>query len=116
MAAETGGITVTDAWSRAPTGPALPGVAYLTITDTGAADRLTAISTPAAAHAMLHQSRMTNGVLEGVTQRLEPGDSLPITLTFEHAGPVTATVTVRPVGAAQPSGRDKGGTDMEHRH
>lgn len=129
VAAFADGITVTDAWSRATPGTATPGVAYLTITDRGAADTLTAVSTPVAASAMLHQSKTENGIssmtpvealpiaaggtvtlapggyhimLEGLKQPLKAGDSFPLTLTFAHAGAVTATVTVKPLGAMKP--------------
>ena len=46
MAADPGGISVTDAWSRVTAGTSTPGVAYLTITDTGAADALTGVKQP----------------------------------------------------------------------
>jgi hypothetical protein len=124
-----GGLSVTGAWSRATIGTAAPGVAYLTITDTGAADTITGISTPVAATASLHQSSMENGVmhmapvpslpvaagatvtlapggyhimLEGLKAPLKAGDQFPLTVVFDHAGPVTTTVTVKPLGAAKP--------------
>lgn len=44
---------------------------------------------PGADHLMLTQMKRT----------LKPGDSFPLTLRFAHAGKVTTTVTVRPLGA-----------------
>jgi copper(I)-binding protein len=117
-----GGIAVSDAWSRATSVASVPGVVYLTITDTGMPDRLTGASTPVAASASLHQTRSENGVdrmlpvdgvdvsagtplsfapggyhimLMGLKQPLKAGDEFSLTLSFVHAGPVTTTVTVR---------------------
>jgi hypothetical protein len=133
------GIAVTDAWSRATPGIATPGVVYLTITDTGAKDRVTGASTPVAAMAHLHQSRNENGVekmlpvdgidvapgapvklepggyhlmLMGLKQPLKAGDQFPVTLTFEHAGAVTTTVTVRSIDGTD--AKPMGGMDMKH--
>jgi copper(I)-binding protein len=141
QAAFAGDITVTDAWSRATIGTTAPGVAYLTITDSGAADTLTGIATPVAASAMLHQSTTENGVssmhmvdalpvgagatvklapggyhimLEGLKQPLKAGDTFPLTLSFKTAGAVTTTVTVRPLGADKPKDDTMGGMDMGH--
>jgi copper(I)-binding protein len=41
-------------------------------------------------------------MLMGLKQQLKPGDSFPVTLTFEHAAPVTATVMVGTAGASEP--------------
>lgn len=134
-------IAVTDAWSRPTAGTAAPGVVYLTITDGGAADRLTGASSPVAASAGLHQTTAENGIMKmrpvdgidvssaapvklapngyhimlmNLKQALKPGDQFPVTLTFAHAGAVTTTVTVRPMGGeAAPS---MGGMDMGHAH
>jgi copper(I)-binding protein len=138
-AASAEGVGVSDAWSRATVTTAAPGVAYLTITDTGAADSVTGVSTPIAASASLHQSTTEGGVmrmtpvpalpiaaggtvtlapggyhimLEGLTQALKAGDQFPLTLTFEHAGPITTMVTVKPLGTAAKSMMD----DMSHHH
>ena len=114
-------ITVTKAWSRATASAASAGVVYFTATDAGAPDRLTAASTPFAAKAQLHESKMENGIMKmrpidglaiskdipitlapggyhlmltGLTQALKAGQTFPLTLTFEHAGAITTTVTV----------------------
>jgi hypothetical protein len=115
------GIDIEDAWSRAAMQGGT-GVVYLTITDTGAPDRLVSITAPVAGKAELHESFNEQGVskmravaglavapgkptklgpggyhimLMGLKQPLKEGDRFPVTLNFEHAGPVSATVTVR---------------------
>jgi copper(I)-binding protein len=130
--AQRNDIRVENAWSRAAQQGGT-GVVYLTIVDSGAADRLTAVASPVAARAELHQSSSENGVVrmrdmaalpvaEGKTLRLTPngyhimlmdlkqpltaGDAFPIVLTFEKAGPVTATVTVQRLGRSLPIGHD----------
>jgi len=124
-------ISVTDVWARASAGAADTGAVYATITDTGHPDRLTGASTPAAAMAELHETINANGVMQmravpglklepgkpvtfapggyhimlmGLKQPLKAGDSFPLTLTFEHAPPVTVQATVKPIGAAAPGG------------
>ncbi len=129
-------IAISDAWSRATPPGAKTGVVYLTVTDKGAADSLTAVATPVAEMAMLHESKTVNGIsqmrpvetapvsadaplklapggyhimLEGLKQPLKAGESFPVTLTFAQAGAVTATVEVRALGA---TGHDMGNMDM----
>lgn len=136
--ADPADIAVSDAWSRATPPGAKTGVVYLTVTDTGAADSLTAVETPVAETAMLHESKTVNGVsqmrpveaapvsvdaplklapggyhimLEGLKQPLKAGESFPVTLTFAQAGAVTATVEVRSLGGG---GHDMGTMDMGH--
>jgi copper(I)-binding protein len=130
--AQQNGIRVENAWSR----PALQGrtgVVYLTVTDDGAADRLTSIASSVAAKAELHESFNENGVakmrgvaalpvaqgkqltlapngyhimLMGLKQPLKQGDTFPITLGFANAGQVTATVTVQKSGGDMSAGHD----------
>jgi len=83
-------------------------------------------STPAADHAEIHEMKMDNGVMEmrpvpsltvdpGKTVVLEPsgyhvmltglkaplkeGQTVPLTLTFAHAGPQQVTASIAKVGA-----------------
>ncbi len=118
--AEDGPISIQHAWSR-PAAAGRVGVIYLTITDSGAPDTLTAVATPVAEDAMLHQSSMVKGMSEmrmidsvpvaagkpatlapggmhvmlmGLKRKLVAGDTFPVTLTFTHAGQITTTVTV----------------------
>jgi periplasmic copper chaperone A len=137
--AQQNGVQVQHTWSRA-TVPGQTGVIYLTISDTGAPDRLTSVASPVAASAALHESFSENGVskmreiaglavspgapvtlapggyhimLMGLKQPLKQGDAFPVTLTFEKAGAVTATVTVEKPGAGAPAAHGaRGGATM----
>jgi copper(I)-binding protein len=122
-------VQVENAWARATAAGAMSGGIFLTVTDTGAPDRLLGASTPVAATAQLHETVNDNGVMRmrpvaglpleagkpvvlkpggyhvmlmGLKQQLKPGDTFPVTLTFEKAAPVTATVTVGKAGASVP--------------
>ncbi len=133
-------ITLDDAWSRATMTPAQAGAIYVTITDHGAPDRLIGASTPVAGKAELHESIRDGNIMKmrsvaalAVTpkaptslspggyhimltelkQPLAAGQTFPLTLTFEKAGAVQTTVTVKPAGAS--GGMDMGaGHDMQH--
>jgi copper(I)-binding protein len=137
--AQQAGITVENAWSRAAM-QGRTGVVYLTITDAGAPDRLSSAASPVAGQAELHESFTENGVakmravaalplapgqsvmlspggyhimLMGLKHELKPGETFPITLNFDNAGAITATVTVQKAGAVMPMGHDSmGGMNM----
>ncbi len=137
--AQQNSVTVENAWSRVAAAGRI-GVVYLTIIDTGAPDQVTAVASPVSASAGLHQSFDDHGVakmrdmatlpvepgkpvtlapgsyhimLTGLKQPLRQGDEFPITLSFEKAGRVTTTVTVRKAGAGMPMGHDTmGGANM----
>jgi periplasmic copper chaperone A len=137
--AQQNGITVENAWSRAAAA-GRTGVVYLTITDAGAADRLTGVASPVAARVDLHESFIDNGVskmrdvaalpvepgkpvmlapggyhimLTGLKQTLKQGDTFPLTLSFQNSGQITATVTVQSAGGGAPMGHDSmGGMNM----
>ena len=126
-AALAGGIEVENAWARASIGTERPGVAYMTIRNSGAAsDRLLGAKTPVSKRAMVHESLMKDGVIKmrpaedidiapGATVMLEPGglhlmltflqkklvedESFALTLTFEHAGEVMVDVMIAGMGA-----------------
>jgi copper(I)-binding protein len=133
--ADEAAIHIDHVWSRAAISRH-EGVVYLTITDTGAEDTLTGVTTPVAAEAALHQSIDDHGVmkirpagplpvepgkpvtlapggyhimLKGLKQTLKQGDRFSVTLTFTKAGTVTATATVQNAGATMPS-MDEGKT------
>jgi hypothetical protein len=99
---------------------------YLTITNSGTPDTLTAVSTPVAGMAQVHQTTNDSGVMKmrpvtslsigqdksvtlapggyhimlmNLKQALKQGESFPVTLTFAKAGPVTATAMVEKAGA-----------------
>lgn len=124
-----GGILVEGAWARASIGTERPGVAYMTIRNSGPeSDRLIGAKTPVAKRAMVHESLMRDGVMKmrpagnieiapGGAVVLEPGglhlmltfrqkklvegDAFPLTLSFEHAGDVRVHVMVAGMGAKQ---------------
>ncbi len=126
-ASNGGGIKVAGTWTTA-TPPGAPSASgYMEITNTGSStDRLTAVSSPLAAGAMLHDMDIANGIasmrmLDGIDipagktitlapnglhimfvtlkQPLKTGDSFPVVLTFAKAGKVEATLPVLPIGS-----------------
>jgi copper(I)-binding protein len=120
-------ITVEHPWARASAGTARTGAAYMTITDQGQPDQLIGASTPAADTAELHESMSDMGTMKmrplaglplksgqplklspggyhvmlfGLKAPLKAGDTFPLTMRFEHAPPMTVTVTVEPITAS----------------
>lgn len=131
-------VAVTGAWARATPGKAENGAAYLTL-EAVAADRLTDISTPAAKQAELHTMTMDGNVMKmrqldgidlpagqivalkpgathimliGLSQPLRPGQSFPLTLHFDKAGPQQVNVMVEAAGAMGPGTATTGGMKM----
>ena len=121
-------LELDNAWARATPGKAENGAAYVTITSP-TADRLVSASTPAAKKAELHTMSMQGMVMKmrpisgldipadqpvslkpggehimltGLNQPLREGQSFPLSLDFEKAGPCTVTVTVEKAGAKVP--------------
>ena len=128
-----GRIIVHDAWARASAGAATNGAVYITLTGGAQPDRLMAVSTPVAGMAGVHESRAEGGVirmrpvdalplLPGKTVTFAPGSyhimlmdlshpltagqTFPLTLTFEHALPMTVDVRVVAIGARVTAGQD----------
>ncbi|MEJ0018987.1 MAG: copper chaperone PCu(A)C [Acetobacteraceae bacterium] len=126
VAAQAADIRVEHIWARASAGGASTGAAYFSVTNGGQPDRLVAVATPVAATAELHETTNDNGVMKmrpvggiplvpGQTVTLAPGGyhvmlmglkapltpeaTFPLTLSFEHAQPVTVTVSVQAMGA-----------------
>ena len=125
---KVGDLTIDGVWSRA-TAPAAPtGAGYMVITNTGSEpDRLIAASAPHAEMVELHESMMENNVMKmreveggieipaGATVTLEPGglhvmfmrlkephkegEDRTATLTFEKAGTIDVTFSVKGMGA-----------------
>jgi len=119
---KAGDLTIHHVWSRATPPGARSGAAYLVIDNAGNSDdTLTAVSTPAASGAMIHETAMTNGVmtmnhvmalaipagksvtfapgglhimLMGLGAPLKAATSYRLTLTFEKAGTVAVDVPV----------------------
>lgn len=136
--ADSSGIKVDQVWARATPGAAKTAAIYLTITNTGTApDTLEgAASTPVAAHADLHEEKMAKGVMEmrpvksltidpgksvvlepngyhimltGLKGPLKEGQTVPLTLTFDHAGKQQVTASVAKVGAMHAGERSRAG-------
>ncbi len=131
VADPTAPLRVEQAWSRATPPSAKNGAGYLTIKNGGpTADRLLRAESPVAQHTELHQMAMKDGVMsmreltEGaqvpaqgslilapkgthlmfieLKHPLVEGEQIPLTLHFEKAGALTATLVVMPTGAAGP--------------
>lgn len=121
-------LEINNAWAGATPGKAENGAAYVTITSP-TADRLVSAATPVAKKAELHTMSMQGMVMKmrpissldipagqpvslkpgrehimlmGLNQPLREGQSFPLTLDFEKAGPRTVTVTVEKAGAKGP--------------
>lgn len=123
-----GNLTLSHAFTRAMPPTAKAGGGYVTITNTGSeADRLIAVSSPAAPVVQLHQMKMDGDVMmmselpdgivipAGGSVALAPGglhimfmqvptpfaegDTVSVTLTFEHAGKIDLELPVAPLGA-----------------
>lgn len=120
--ASIGAVTIDGVYVRASLGRAPNSAAYMTLT-TSEADKLVAVETPAAGHASLHTHAMDDkGVMKmrpvtaiavepggptvlqpgglhvmlmDLPARLNDGETIALTLTFEKAGQVTLDVPVR---------------------
>jgi copper(I)-binding protein len=117
-------LSVSDGWASPTPNGVDVSAGYLIITNgTAVADRLVAITSPAAGEVQLHDMNMdAQGVMEmrqitaldipaGAVVALSPGgkhimfmgafppfaegDHIPVHLTFEHAGPIDVTLDVR---------------------
>ena len=131
-AAQGDAPSVSAAWARATPPQSRSAAVYLTVTGGATKDRLIGAATPAAAFASLHESRSVGGVSQmreivalgvqpGETVTLAPngihlmltelraplvaGQTIPLTLRFEHAGEVQTHVTVATLGASAPDGQ-----------
>ena len=128
-AAGAADLSVTDAFSRATPGQG-PGVAYLTIHGGDTADRLDSV-TSSLSKVEMHTMTMDGTVmrmrqldtidvpahgdvklqpggmhlmLTTLPAPLKAGQTVPLTLHFEHAGTKTVDVPVGAIGAAAPPG------------
>jgi periplasmic copper chaperone A len=120
---------ISNAWAAVTPGGAKVGAGYLTVTNPGAQDdHLVSASSPRAAHVEIHDMKMEGDMMTmhsmdeglvvpaGKSAALKPGgghlmfidittpfvagETIPVTLTFEHAGAIEAQLPVRPIGAA----------------
>lgn len=121
------GIVVTDAWVRASTATRPVSSAYFTIENqSGTAVRLTAVAAPDAGQLAIHATAGQNGqtgmravgsvsipaggtvalapggmhvMITGISRPLEPGATVPLTLTFDGQRRRTIAAVVRPFDA-----------------
>ncbi len=130
-------VTAQNAWARATPPGASTAAVYMTLTS-HSADKLMAVSTPAASKAAVHEMSMEGNVmrmrpveggldlpagkqvklapggyhvmLEGLEGPLKAGQELPVHLTFQNAPPLDVEAHVRPIGASGPGdgGKDHG--------
>lgn len=135
-AAQAQSIAVEKPWARATAPNARAGGVFMTLTDTGAPDKLVAVASPVAGVVEVHRTVEQNGVMKmlpveaidlepgkkvvlapggyhvmlmDLKRQLKPGDTFPMTLTFAKAAPMTVTVKVEAAGAAGPSHDAHGG-------
>ena len=133
-AGEASSIRIDGAWARPTAGGAKNGAAYMTIEDTGSPDKLLGASTPVAETVEVHETIHDNGVMKmrptgslpleagnpvamvpggrhimlmGLKAPLKVGDTFPMTLRFEHAAPITVTVTVEQPASLSGMGNGK---------
>jgi periplasmic copper chaperone A len=131
-------VQIEHAWARATPPGAKIAAGYLTIRNSGAADRLVSATSPAAEKVETHTtvkdgdvSRMrevkgyavpAKGSLElapggshlmlvNIKAPLKEGDKVPLVLRFEKAGEVKTELAVRPLGA---SGSERAHEHMHH--
>jgi periplasmic copper chaperone A len=136
-----GDLVISQGWSRATPGGAKVGGGYVTIENKGSApDRLIAVSGDVAGRIEIHEMAVTNGVMTmrplenglaiapGKTVKFAPGgfhlmmmdlknplkqgDKVSVTLEFEKAGKVSASLDVLGVGAPGPGPQGGGKTEM----
>ncbi|MGH8493306.1 MAG: copper chaperone PCu(A)C [Moraxellaceae bacterium] len=115
---------ILDAWISEAPPVAKNNAAYVVIQNGNVKDALTAVETPAAANAELHQMSMAGGLMRmqrlprinlaagqklslaagsrhimliDMKQPLKAGDKVPLTLVFRKAGRVTVQAEVRPL-------------------
>ena len=135
-------ISIEQPFARATPGLVKNGAAFLTIRNTGPADRLLSAESGVAKRTELHTHLMQDGVMRmrrveaidvpsggavmlkpggdhvmlmGLTAPLKKGQSFELTLIFEKAGRVPVTVGVAGVGAKAPHG-DGAGHGHGHGH
>ncbi len=120
---QVGDLSITNIWARATAPNAKTAAAYMKITNNGnTPEMITAVSTPVAKKAELHQTTMTDGVMKmehaahtmikpgeslvmepggyhlmmmKVTEKLVAGETMTMTVTFKNAGPVIFEMDIK---------------------
>lgn len=142
MVAQPSTVTIENPWTRATApGQAVTGGFMTVVNTTGAEDRLLRASSPVAKEVQIHNTTMDEGVMRmrpmadgvaipaggrvefkpralhlmfmGLQAPIAAGTTVPVTLEFERAGKVVATLRVEAVAAA-PAAPAKPATG--HRH
>jgi copper(I)-binding protein len=122
------GIEIVDAWVQAPPNGAVVAAGYMRIVNHGAAsDRLLAISSPRAGRVEMHDMTMEGAIMRmralpygvavaanhsfefspmgphvmfnNMSGAYEVGQTIPVRLTFQHAGNIDIAIPVRAMGA-----------------
>jgi periplasmic copper chaperone A len=138
---DVGSIHISQPWARATPKGAASGAAYMTITNNGKTpDKVSCVSSDAAAECQIHSMTMNNGVMQmrpveggleikpGETVMLKPGgfhmmlvnlkhpleqgNTMKATLKFDSAGTVDVDYPIAAIGAAAP-GVPAGGGMMQ---
>jgi len=137
---KAGDLVIEQPWARATPKGAAVGAGYLTIRNTGtSADKLIGGSADFAESVQVHEMSNAGGVMkmrqvdgldipakgsvtlkpssvhlmfQGLKQPLVAGQSVKVTLTFEHAGAAPVEFKVNGVGAMKPAGDSMGGMKM----
>jgi copper(I)-binding protein len=136
---KSGDITIDRPWSRETPKGAQVAAGYLVIHNIGATpDKLIGGAADFAGKIEIHQMSMDHGIMRmraltsgleipahgevklapknyhimftNLKQPLKKGDSVKVTLTFEHAGSIPVVFEVGSVGETDPAGGDKGGS------
>jgi len=138
---DLGSIHISQPWSRATPKGAASGVGYMTITNKGAApERVSCVSDDASGQCQIHNMTMEGGVMKmrpaeggleikpgesvmlkpggnhmmflALKHPLEQGQSVKVTLKFDHAGTIDLDYPVLAIGAPAP-GASAGGSMMQ---
>lgn len=138
---DVGSIHISQPWARATPKGADDGAGYMTIANKGATpDRVNCVSDDASSQCMIHSMTMEGGIMRmrpvkggleikpGQTVTLNPGSyhimfldlkrplvqgqTVKVTLKFDHAGTVDVECAIAAIGAPAPGTAAGGGTMM----
>jgi periplasmic copper chaperone A len=138
---DLGSIHISQPWSRATPKGAASGAGYMTITNKGAApERVSCVSDDASGQCQIHSMTMEGGVMKmrpveggleikpgesvmlkpggnhmmflALKHPLEQGQTVKVTLKFDHAGTIDVDYPVLAIGAPAP-GASAGGSMMQ---
>jgi len=138
---DLGSIHISQPWSRATPKGATSGAGYMTITNKGnAPERVSCVSDDASGQCQIHSMTMEGGVMKmrpveggleikpgesvmlkpggnhmmfvALKHPLEQGQTVKVTLKFEHAGTIDVDYPVLAIGAPAP-GASAGGSMMQ---